>query len=166
MSTKIFGLSIETFILLTVIILWNFVTPFNIIDDEEENFSNYCGHNYNTQPKKPVEITNNLEEEEIENSDKIKVYNMNAGWCYHSQQFQEEWDKFEIYVKNNKKYKNCIVKDVKCDDSKNYNLCEKKYVVRGYPTVLFIKGDEIFEHNLNRTQDDLVKSLDKVINSS
>ena len=163
MSTKILGLSIESFVLLIIILFWNFVTPFNVIDDEE-NFSNYCGHNYNMQPKKPIE-TSNDDEEDID-TDKIKVYNMNAAWCYHSQQFQEEWDNFENYVKNNSKYKNCIVKDVKCDDSKNYNLCEKKYVVRGYPTVLFIKGDEDFEHNLNRTQEDLVKSLDKVINSS
>lgn len=164
MSVKFFGLSIESIILLLIILLWNFITPFDIIEDEE-NFSNYCGHNYNMQPKTQIQKSNNTIEDD-EDTNKIKIYNMNAAWCYHSQQFQEEWDKFEENVKNNKKYKKCIVKDIKCDDSKNYNLCEKKYVVKGYPTVLFIKGNEIFEHNLNRTQEDLLKSLDKVINSS
>ncbi len=164
MSDKIFGLSRTTFIILTILIIWTVFFPngFSLQNNSEEEFTGSCGHNYDIPTKPKVNIT---ETEELpEDDDKIKVYNFNTSWCGYSIEFQPEWDKFCDHVKNNKKYSNVVTKDVKCEAKENGDLC-KKYPVRGFPTVLLVYKDFVKEHDLGRTQEDLVKSCDSFLSS-
>ena len=90
------------------------------------------------------------------------AYNFNTSWCGFSRQFQPTWDK--LNEDNNDSEVDII--DVKCDDENNQDakkLCQK-YPVRGYPTVLFVKGDNIVEYSGDRTLKDLKDSLDNFKN--
>ena len=72
--------------------------------------------------------------------------------------FNHTWDK--LNEDNNDSGVDII--DVKCDDENNQDakkLCQK-YPVRGYPTVLFVKGDNIVEYSGDRTFKDLKDSLE------
>ena len=75
--------------------------------------------------------------------------------------FQPIWNKFSKSVNNN----NVSIIDVKCDNKKNYNLCNK-YPIRGFPTILFTSNNFTKEYDGNRTQEDLLKFLDNFIKSS
>ena len=85
---------------------------------------------------------------------KITVYNFNTLWCGYSRQFQPIFEEFKIKNQSD----NIIIKDIKCDNENNTELC-KKYPLPGFPTVLFIEGDKISEYKGNRTVDGLTKYL-------
>lgn len=126
-----------------------------ILKKKPEKFSK-C-NNFNSEE--------NTESSTIEATDeKIKAYNFNTSWCGYSRAFQENWDKFN--QSNNDKDVEII--DVKCDDENNSiskQLC-KQYPVRGYPTVLFVKGENVAEYSGNREPDDLEKALQNFKNTN
>tara|TARA_Y100000591_G_C21784503_1_gene672990 strand:+ start:582 stop:995 length:414 start_codon:yes stop_codon:yes gene_type:complete len=59
-----------------------------------------------------------------------------ADWCGHCKKMKSDWDKFE------KKYSN------NCKKIEEKNITQEhrtKYDVKGYPTILLIKDDEVIE---------------------
>lgn len=88
-------------------------------------------------------------------NNEIILYNFNTDWCGYSREFQPIWNKFS---KNNKS--KAKIKDIKCDKSKNKELCEK-YRVSGYPSVIAVKGSETIEYDGSRS----VKSLETFLNT-
>jgi thiol-disulfide isomerase/thioredoxin len=92
-----------------------------------------------------------LEDENI----KTKVYNFNTSWCRYSVDFQPEWNTFSNSLKSSDGIKAI---DVKCDDDKNKELCQK-FNVPGYPTVVIESGDGVSIYNGTRTSQSLRKYL-------
>jgi thiol-disulfide isomerase/thioredoxin len=80
----------------------------------------------------------------------VTIYNFNTEWCGYSKKFQPIWDDFATTMKNT----SINVVDVKCDDEKNKDLCNK-YEVKGYPSVIIDKNGSIQEYNGPRTVDGL-----------
>ena len=89
----------------------------------------------------------------------VKVFNFNTEWCGYSKQFQDTWDKFQV---RNKTKKNVEIKDVKCDNKKNYKMCEE-YQVQGYPTVIFEKGSSKIDYQGSRTVEGLEAKLKELL---
>jgi len=79
-------------------------------------------------------------------SNKIKLINFNSSWCYWSKKIDPLW----IKLKEEMKYSNIDVVDVKCDSNKK--LCDK-YEIDSYPTIKLINENKIVEYtgdiNLN-----------------
>lgn len=92
-----------------------------------------------------------LEDENI----KTKVYNFNTTWCRYSVDFQSEWNTFSNSLKISDGIKAI---DVKCDDDKNKDLCQK-FNVPGYPTVVIESGDNVNIYNGLPTSQSLRKFL-------
>jgi len=90
---------------------------------------------------------------------KVKVFNFNTKWCGYSKQFQPIWDSFQ--KKCNSK-KNVEIIDVKCDDKKNENICNK-YSVPGYPSILFEKDGKVIDYQGERSVDGLHSQLKKLL---
>lgn len=93
-----------------------------------------------------------LEDENI----KTKVYNFNTSWCKYSIDFQSEWNTFSNSLKESNSIKAI---DVKCDDDKNKELCQK-FNIPGYPTVVIELGDNNHIYNGVRTSQSLRKYLE------
>lgn len=93
-----------------------------------------------------------LEDENI----KTKVYNFNTSWCKYSIDFQSEWNTFSNSLKESDSIKAI---DVKCDDDKNKELCQK-FNIPGYPTVVIELGDNNHIYNGVRTSQSLRKYLE------
>tara|TARA_B110000977_G_scaffold201234_1_gene294884 strand:- start:900 stop:1328 length:429 start_codon:yes stop_codon:yes gene_type:complete len=94
------------------------------------------------------------EPNKLEKGKKIIVYNFNTLWCGYSREFEPIFKEFKIKNQSD----SIIIKDIKCDNENNTELC-KKYKLPGFPTVLFIEGDKIEEYQGNRTLEDLTNSL-------
>ena len=117
---------------------------------------------FKKNPEKFTESENNSDNitETSENPEipvRTKAYNFNTTWCGFSRQFQPTWEEFN--QANNDSDVDII--DVKCDDESNKDskkLCQQ-YPVRGYPTVLFVKGENVAEYSGDRSAIDLEKSL-------
>lgn len=93
-----------------------------------------------------------LEDENI----KTKVYNFNTSWCKYSIDFQSEWNTFSNSLKESDGIKAI---DVKCDDDKNKELCQK-FNIPGYPTVVIESGENNHIYNGVRTSQSLRKYLE------
>ena len=93
-----------------------------------------------------------LENENI----KTKVYNFNTSWCKYSVDFQSEWNTFSNSLKESDGIKAI---DVKCDDDKNKELCQK-FNIPGYPAVVIESGDNNHIYNGVRTAQSLRKYLE------
>lgn len=94
-----------------------------------------------------------IQKEKFSDND-IKIYNFNTDWCGYSKRFQKTWDEFITYSQKN--MMNIKAIDVKCDDSKNKELC-KKYPVPGYPTVVAVVNNISKIYDGPRTVSDLTK---------
>jgi len=106
----------------------------------------YC-NNKNSKEKFSIEETT------------VKVFNFNTEWCGYSKQFQPIWDKFQSKHKNNKSVR---IMDVKCDQKKNENLCNK-YEVPGYPSIIFEKGNQKIDYQGPRSLEGLEAQLKKLL---
>ena len=92
-----------------------------------------------------------LEDENI----KTKVYNFNTTWCKYSVDFQSEWNTFSNSLKESDSIKAI---DVKCDDDKNKDICQK-FNVPGYPTIVIERNNQNNIYNGSRTSQSLRKYL-------
>lgn len=99
----------------------------------------------------------NLQKEGFTEEHTCIAYNFNTEWCGFSRQFQSVWDEFSsscgsIGVK---------AVDVKCDDDNNAeskSLCEQyRNNIPGFPTVLFVKEEQLIEYRGSRTKDALME---------
>ena len=80
----------------------------------------------------------------------LKVYNFNTTWCGYSVRFQPIWDEFHKKMRSNK---NVQTLDIKCDnqdDPRVRELCQK-FGGKGFPTVIFNKGDQVVQYDEERT---------------
>lgn len=106
-----------------------------------------------TQQTSAVEPFENKGGRDIDNK-KGEIILYYATWCGYSRNFLPEWEKFEIYAKNN--LPNCRVRSIRCE-SDNEALCFQKGI-EGYPTVVLYptNGTEI-KFDKERTSDKLVE---------
>ena len=104
-----------------------------------------------------IMYTSSKSKENFSSSDKIKVFNFNTKWCGYSVQFQPIWNQFS---KKNKSNKNLEIIDVKCDDPKNKNLCEK-YEITGFPSVVYEKNGKVTFYEGERS----IKGLEDQLNN-
>ena len=122
-----------------IIIIFLIIFLFNIkecFDSKPEPFNQY---------KKP--------------SKKIKIYNFNTKWCGWSKKFQPEFDKLQNTLKNNS---NITAIDVKCDDSKNKQMCADNKVP-GYPYILIdVNGEKKIAYEGTRTADAILEYINLV----
>jgi thioredoxin-like negative regulator of GroEL len=88
-------------------------------------------------------------------SPKTIIYNFNTEWCGYSKQFQPIWNTFANSIKGKD---NTVALDVKCDDDKNKELCNK-YDIEGYPSVLIVRGDKVEKYSGPRTVEGLKNIL-------
>ena len=70
---------------------------------------------------------------------KTKVYNFNTSWCKYSIDFQTEWNTFTNSIKTLDSIKAI---DVKCDNDKNKDLCQK-FNISTYPTVIIESDNNV-----------------------
>lgn len=98
---------------------------------------------------------NNSTNDSANDSTKTIIYNFNTEWCGYSKQFQPIWNTFANSIKGKD---NTTAVDVKCDDDKNKEICNK-YDIEGYPTVLIVKGNKIEKYSGPRTVDGLKNIL-------
>ena len=93
------------------------------------------------------------------------IYNFNTTTCGWSKRFQPEWDKFTELAKSDPILSKVTVKDVKCDDSSNKEICmNPKYNVPGYPYVVLEIDDKILPYNGERTATSLASFCNQNIN--
>jgi len=149
LNNRFLNISIKTWLMIFVTILYlifkkkpeRFTDSVNQCSSDSDTLSDNSSSNYKVR---------------------TTAYNFNTSWCGFSRQFQPTWDK--LNEDNNDSDIDII--DVKCDDENNEDskkLCQK-YPVRGYPTVLFVKGDNIVEYSGDRTLKDLKDSLNNFKN--
>lgn len=140
---KFYGISLTTWILSVVIVIY---------------FYNYVRRSNNND----IQINLETFEEQTNQSDSIKVYNFNASWCGWSKKFQSEWNKFEQECNS---LDNVEAIDVKCDseDKKSFcnNFSNNIHNIRGFPSVMFEKGDQVIEYQGPRTSEGLLDALNE-----
>ena len=149
LNSKFLNISLKTWIMIIITILYL------IFKKKPEEFSESCN---NFTPPDPVvtEIDNSV----LVSDKKIKAYNFNTSWCGYSRSFQSNWDTFA----NNNSDTDVDIIDVKCDENDNKSLCSK-YSIPGYPTVLFVKGENVAEYSGDRSPNDLKKALEHFKNN-
>jgi len=92
-------------------------------------------------------------------STSIKMYNFNTEWCGWSKKFQPEWDAFTANVKSDNTLNTLVeVKDVKCDNDNNKELCADNNI-QGFPTVLINVNGNNIKYDGPRTSEALMKKL-------
>ncbi len=95
----------------------------------------------------------------------IKLYNFNTSWCGWSKKFQPEWDTFMNNVKSDPKLSSMVeVKDVKCDNGANRQLCEDNDI-EGYPSVLIDVNGNKSIYDGDRTADALMNKVNQIISN-
>lgn len=118
-----------------------------------------CCGNSNSH-KRLKDIYQEEEENKVKiNDDDIVIMNFNTDWCFYSKKFQPIWDEFTQKMEG----KDIIIKDVKCDQSHNEELCSK-YKVEGFPTVKLVKNKKVYEFKGRRTVQDLTNFVNEHIN--
>jgi thiol-disulfide isomerase/thioredoxin len=125
----------------------------SVIIVSNKKYTNYNGPRTVNGLRKAL----NLDKSEKENSNKTIIYNFNTEWCGYSKKFQPIWDNFSSSLSSDE-LKNISAIDVKCDDKKNDDLCNK-YDIPGYPYVLIVKQDKVIPYNGPRTVEGLRDGL-------
>jgi protein disulfide-isomerase A6 len=147
----------------------------SIIIDTGSNFINYSGARTinglrnalnlksiqdNTIPVQVVNTNPNIKCGNVHKLPKLDnstiIYNFNTSNCGYSVRFQPTWDQFA----NKNIDPNIKIIDVKCDNNKNNELCNK-YDIEGYPTVLKVKSSVVSIYNGPRTLDGLLDFANK-----
>ena len=92
----------------------------------------------------------------------IKMYNYNTSWCGWSKKFQPEWDTFTDNVRTDSTLNSMVeVKDIKCDDEANKQLCASAGV-EGYPTVVISVNGVSSHYDGERTAVALMNKLNQL----
>jgi len=106
-----------------ITILFLLIVIFLMIFSNKSNNIKICqNENFNQELKKKP------------NSEIILYY---ASWCVHSKSFLPEWQKFEIYAKQN--LPSIQVSSIRCEDG-DEATCRQKGI-DGYPTVILYLND-------------------------
>jgi thiol-disulfide isomerase/thioredoxin len=123
--------------------------PTIIIVYNDNKFVKYSGPKTVNGLRKFLKLDNNSDT-------RLSVYNFNTNTCGYSVRFQPIWNQF-INSNNDPKIK---IYDVKCDDPKNNNLCNK-FEIEGYPTVIKENHltNKIVYYNGPRTLDGLMNFI-------
>ena len=151
LSDKIWGLSILSWILIIIILVFFIYRVFY----NKKSSSN----NYNEDETEKFDETENFEETNGKaKSDNVKVYNFNTSWCGWSVKFQPEWNKFQDQLKKNSELNNIKAFDIKCDKPENEALC-KDFEVEGFPTVIIEAGGRRGVYKGPREAKDLIESV-------
>jgi thiol-disulfide isomerase/thioredoxin len=125
-----------------------------IIIETNNNYKQYVGPRTKNGLRQVllIEKSSNLQSNDI----KLTIYNFNTISCKYSILFQPIWDQFTDNVKD----PNIKIIDVKCDNNKNIELCNK-FNIEGYPTV--VKEDNLTNsfviYNGPRTLDGLMNFI-------
>jgi len=129
-----------------------------IIIAYNNNWKQYTGPRTVQGLKQELNISSNNTTSNNTSSDKINIYNFNTKSCGYSVRFQPVWDQFSNKIND----PNIKIIDVKCDDSKNNDLCNK-FDLRGYPTVLKenITTNKVEFYNGPRTVEGLTNFIGK-----
>jgi len=114
LNDKIYGLSLLSWILIIIVLIFFFVQTFSTSTEKFEEVNEDV----------PVKTSNNT-----------KVYNFNTSWCGWSVKFQPEWDNFTQAVQSDPSLSGVEVIDVKCDNPENEQMC-KDFEIKGFPTVI------------------------------
>jgi protein disulfide-isomerase A1 len=138
LNDRIYGLSLWSWILTTIVLIFFFVQIFstnelNVINDTDDK-------------------------ETFKNSKNVKVYNFNTSWCGWSVKFQPEWKKLEDTVKNDMSLDNIQAFDIKCDNPENEAKC-KEFEVQGFPTVIIEVDGKRGVYNGPRESDKIIETL-------
>jgi thiol-disulfide isomerase/thioredoxin len=138
LGDKFYGLSISSWIIISVLIVLFYFFVFNNASSSpsQEKFSDI-------QNKK---------------SNLIKVYNFNTSWCGYSVRFQPEWEKFQKEVKARDDLSNIQAYDIKCDNASNKQMCID-YEVPGFPTVIIEKDGKKIDYNGDRTAEAIIETI-------
>ena len=113
-----------------------------------------------------VHNLNSIEQFTQDPEKSIKVYNFNTSWCGWSKKFQPEWDLFMSKINSDPILNNLVeVKDIKCDNDDNKQLCIDNEVY-GYPTVIINVDGKGTKYEGPRTSDDLMDAVNKIISSN
>jgi len=131
LNDRIYGLSLLSWILITIILVLFFLQIFSLDETPKETFKN---------------------------SKNIKVYNFNTSWCGWSVKFQPEWKKLEDTIKNDMSLDNIQTFDIKCDDPANEAKC-KEFEVEGFPTVIIEVDGKRGSYNGPRESAKIIESL-------
>jgi len=153
LNDKIWGLSVLSWILITIILVFFVYKIFNKTssknmntDSDVDNFDNDASPENFEEINAPV------------NDDNIKVYNFNTSWCGWSVKFQPEWKKFQDEVKKSPELSKIKAFDIKCDKPENEEIC-KKFEVNGFPTVIIESGGRRGVYKGPREAKDLVETV-------
>jgi len=95
---------------------------------------------------------------QLNNKNKIIIYNFNTNWCSYSKKFESIWNDFVLSLSNDELTKINPI-NVKCDVDSNKELCNK-YDIPGYPFVMIIEN----EHNIPYLGPRTVEGLRKALN--
>jgi hypothetical protein len=141
-------LGIKLWVLGSVLIILGLST-FLILRKSKENFSSQTP-------------ANKIEEPIIGNK-VMTVYNFNTKSCGWSQKFQPEWDRFTELAKTDPTLSNIIVKDVKCDDKSNGEICANpKFNVPGFPYVVVEVGENVMPYDGERTAESIISFINGI----
>ena len=161
LNNRVYGLPIYSWLLIALV-----VVVFVII-----TFSNSSTTSNSSKSIQPVDLyetsdasvdsTENFENDEPTNSNKVKVYNFNTSWCGWSVRFQPEWEKFENELKSKGDLSHVEAYDVKCDNPANDFLC-KEYEVAGFPTVIIETNGKRGVYKGPRDSKNLIETVEQL----
>lgn len=109
-----------------------------------------------TPANAPVALKENFENQDF----KGEIVFYYAMWCGYSRSFLPEWEKFEIYAKDN--LKNVKVTKIKCEDGLE-QTCGQKGVSQFPMVILYQNGKEQVIFDKERTMQKLVEFVNENI---
>ena len=83
-----------------------------------------------------------------------KLYFFFADWCGYCKQFKPEWEKLK-----NESNLGVQLEEVDCTDNNNTPALAKEYNVRGFPTLIFVSGNNKVTYQGQRNKDSLVSFI-------
>ena len=102
-----------------------------------------------------TESLDNIDTKTLKNNSKVKIYNFNASWCGHCQQFKPIWNQFVSTLNDD----SIEAINIRCDLDENKKICAD-FNVPGFPYILIVKDDVKTEYNGSRTVKGLRSALE------
>ncbi|XP_078607261.1 protein disulfide-isomerase TMX3-like [Branchiostoma floridae x Branchiostoma japonicum] len=94
-----------------------------------------------------IELNNNFLEDRHKGSWLVEFY---APWCGHCKKLEPVWHHVGRSLQGSP------IKVARVDATR-YTAIANEFTIRGYPTIKFFKGDQIFTHNGGRSMEDIVQ---------
>lgn len=82
-----------------------------------------------------------------------KLYFFYADWCPHCTKMKPTWNSLES------ENLGVSFEKVNCTDNKNVPELAKTYNVSGYPTIIYVNGNNVQEYSGNRTKEDIISFI-------